>query len=207
MSIRNLRFGQLPAALAGALALTMLTIHPAYAQAHVSAAVDSIRQIQSISPTYGPAGTVVQLSTLNLPVQAKVHVGYGATRTGFEALFEVQQGMWGDIDTEVTVPPSAPWDRAIVFVAFNAIFSPIGLSEPFHVINPDGLVRRTGRITAEADGCVTMRDEDDYLYALTGDLVRTVSVDDEVTIDGTYSPTGSCIEGNTLRVVAVRPIR
>jgi hypothetical protein len=203
MSIRDLHFGRLTAA----LITTLLSVQPVDAQAHVSAAVDSIRQIQSISPTFGPAGTVVELSTLNLPVQAKVHVGYGATRTGFEALFEVQQGMWGDIDTQVTVPPSAPWDRAIVFVAFNAIFSPIGLSEPFHVISPDGLVRRTGRITAEADGCVTMRDQDDYLYALTGDLVQTMSVGDEVTIDGTYAPSGTCIDQNTIGVVAVRPIR
>lgn len=178
---------------------------PALGQAHQSAAVDSLRQIQSISPTFGPIGTRVHLQTLNLPVQAKVHIGYGATRTGFEALFEVPQGMWGDIETELTVPPSAPWDRAIVFVAFNAIFSPIGLSEPFHVVNENGLVRRTGRITDEADGCVTMRDQDEYLYVLTGDLVRTMKVGDEVTIDGTYAATGPCLDDNTIGVVAIRP--
>lgn len=187
-------------------AATVLAVAPATAQAHTSAAVDSLRQIQSISPTFGPVGTAVELSTLNLPVQAKVHIGYGATRTGFEALFEVQQGMWGDIHANFTVPKTAPWDRAIVFVAFNAIFSPIGLSEPFHVVNPDGLVRRTGRITAEADGCVTMRDQDGYLYALTGDLVKTVSVGAEVTVDATYAPSGACLDTSTLGVVAIRPI-
>ncbi len=191
----------------GACAAALLAAAPAAAQAHTTAAVDSLRQIQSISPTFGPAGTRVHLSTLNLPVQAKVHVGYGATRTGFEALFEVQQGMWGDIEAELTVPASAPWDRAIVFVAFNAIFSPIGLSEPFHVLNEDGLVRRTGTVTEEADGCVTLRDQDGYLYALTGDLVRTLSVDDLVTVDGTYAPTGACLDGSTIGVVAVRPVR
>ena len=151
------------------LALCTLGSVPVVAQGHRTTAVDSLRRIQSIQPTYGPVGTVVELSTLNLPVQAKVHVGYGATRTGFEALFEVPQGMWGDIETELTVPASAPWDRAIVFVAFNAIFSPIGLSEPFHVVNDDGLIRRTGTVTQESGGCVTMRDQDGYLYALEGD--------------------------------------
>lgn len=207
MSANDLNARSVARALFAVLALCTLGVGPVVAQAHTSTAVDSLRRIQSISPTYGPVGTLVELSTLNLPVQAKVHVGYGATRTGFEALFEVPQGMWGDIEAELSVPPSAPWDRAIVFVAFNAIFSPIGLSEPFHVINDDGLVRRTGRITEEVDGCVTMRDQDEYLYVLTGDLVQTVSVGDDVTVDGTYSPTGPCMDEDTIRVVAVRPIR
>ena len=203
MSIHDLRVGRLVTALVGAVALSLPSVQAVAAQgAHRSAAVDSIRQIQQMSPTFGPIGTVVHLSTENLPVQAKVHVGYGATRTGFEALFEVQQGMWGDIAAELTVPPSAPWDRAIVFVAFNAIFSPIGLSDPFHVVNEDGLVRRSGTITDESETCTTFRDQDDYLYALSGDLAA-LPVGTEVVIEGTYSPTGSCMGGSTIAVVSV----
>lgn len=201
----NHRGRHFAAALTGALALFAATSAPVAAQAHTSAAIDSLRHIQEMSPTFGPAGTRVQISTLNLPVQAKVHVGYGATRTGFEALFEVQQGMWGDISTELTVPETAPWDRAIVFVAFNAIFSPIGLSDPFHVINDEGMIRRTGTITDEADGCATLRDQDGYLYALSGDL-GGASVGDEVVIDGTYTPSGPCLEGSTIGVVRVSPV-
>jgi hypothetical protein len=191
-------------ALAGACALAVAA-EPCTAQAHVSTAVDSLRHIQEMSPTHGPVGTRVEISTLNLPVQAKVHVGYGATRTGFEALMEVPQGMWGDIAADLTVPPDAPWDRAIVFVAFNAIFSPIGLSDPFHVINEDGLIRRTGRITAEGNGCRTLRDQDGYLYALAGDL-GDAEVGDEVVVDGTYAPTGSCLDGSTIGVVSIGPV-
>ena len=205
MSINHPRAGRLATTLCGAFALSMLAAQPGTAQAHISAAVDELRHIQSISPTFGPAGTVVQLTTLNLAVQAKVHIGYGATRTGFEALFEVQQGMWGDISAEVTVPPSAPWNRAIVFVAFNAIFSPIGISDPFHVLNEDGVLRRTGRITDESETCMTMRDEDDYLYALTGD-VAGLSVGADVTVEGTYSATSSCLDGGAIGVVRVSPV-
>lgn len=197
--------GRLVLSISTVLALGAFGHRPVSAQAHVSTAVDSLRHIQEMSPNHGPAGTRVQISTLNLPVQAKVHVGYGATRTGFEALFEVEQGMWGDISAELTVPPTAPWDRAIVFVAFNAIFSPIGLSDPFHVINPEGLVRRTGTITDEADGCTTLRDQDGYLYALSGDL-GDARVGDEVVIDGTYAPTGPCMDGSTIGVVRVSPV-
>ena len=205
MLINHPRAGRLATTLCGAFALSMLTAQPGIAQAHISAAVDELRHIQSISPTFGPAGTVVELTTLNLAVQAKVHIGYGATRTGFEALFEVQQGMWGDISTQVTVPGSAPWDRAIVFVAFNAIFSPIGLSDPFHVLNEDGVLRRTGRITDESEACVTMRDEDDYLYSLTGE-VAGLSVGDNVTVEGTYSATSSCADGSAIGVGRVSPV-
>lgn len=195
---------QAPVALVGALALAVAA-EPCRAQAHISTAVDSLRHIQEMSPTYGPVGTRVEISTLNLPVQAKVHVGYGATRTGFEALMEVPQGMWGDIAADLTIPPDAPWDRAIVFVAFNAIFSPIGLSDPFHVVNDEGLIRRTGRVTDEASGCHTLRDQDGYLYALAGDL-GDAEIGDEVVIDGTYAPTGSCLEGSTIGVVRINPV-
>ena len=46
---------------------------------------------------YGPPGTEVEIFTENLPLQAKVHLGIGATRTGFEALIEAEQGMWGEV--------------------------------------------------------------------------------------------------------------
>ena len=187
-------------------AFSCLAADEASAQAHTSSAVDSLRQIQHISPNHGPVGTPVELSTLNLPVQAKVHIGYGATRTGFEALFEVQQGMWGDIEAELTVPPTAPWDRAIVFVAFNAIFSPIGLSEPFHVVNEQGLVRRTGTVARSGD-CATLTDQDGYLYALSGDLVNTIRDGTEVMLDGSYATTDRCGTTNGVAVVAVRPVR
>lgn len=206
MSInRDLCVGRLATALFGAFAFSMLTAQSGAAQAHRVTAVDSLRHIQQMSPTTGPVGTVVSISTLNLPVQAKVHIGYGATRTGFEALFEVPQGIWGDISAEVTVPASAPWDRAIVFVAFNAIFSPIGLSSPFHVVNEEGMVRRTGRITEVGETCLMLRDQDDYLYTLIGDL-SGLSVGDEVVVEGTYSETGPCLDGSTIRVVRVDPV-
>ncbi|MDX1493818.1 MAG: hypothetical protein R3253_07165, partial [Longimicrobiales bacterium] len=66
------------------------------AQAHPTAvAPDEIRHIQSISPQSGPPGTVVSVSTLNLPFEARIHVGVGALGQGFEALAQAQQGPLG----------------------------------------------------------------------------------------------------------------
>ena len=74
-----------------AAGIALLTPNGAEAQRRV--APDSLRMIQEIEPLYGPRGTVVTVYTENLPLQAKVHVGVGATRTGFEALAEGEQGM------------------------------------------------------------------------------------------------------------------
>ena len=190
-----------------ALAVAVLAVLPnaSEAQAHRNTAVDSLRQIQEMAPSFGPVGTEVHISTLNLPVQAKVHVGYGATRTGFEALFEVQQGVWGDIEATLTVPETAPWDRAISFVAFNAVFSPIGLSEPFHVVNENGHVRRTGTVTDELGECVSLRDEDGYLYALTGDITGALSNGDGIVVEGVYSPSSPCHDGSTIAISSFTP--
>ena len=68
--------------------------------------------------------------TENLPLQAKVHLGVGATRTGLRgARTKAEQGMWGEVSGTIVIPETAPWDRAVLLiVAFDAIFAPIGLS-------------------------------------------------------------------------------
>ena len=142
-------------------AVTATTAGTAAAQRRV--APDSLRHIQQVEPLHGPPGTVVTIFTENLPLQAKVHVGVGATRGGFEALHEAEQGMWGEVSATITIPETAPWDRAVLLVAFDAIFAPIGLSDPFHVTKPDGTLQRTGEITDEGVECLAMRDSDGFL--------------------------------------------
>jgi len=194
---------RLVAALAAAVATTMVGAPTVLAQGHPSTVAPSaIRHIQTITPSSGPAGTSVSVSTLNLPIEAKVHVGVGAMQAGFEALAEAQQGRWGEIAVRVQVPATTSWDRPIVFIAFNAVFAPIGLSDPFHVTDQQGRVRRTGQVTDEAESCLTFRDQDGYLYALSGD-VGDLRPGYEVRIDGVYFDTGECIDGPTIGVSAI----
>ena len=167
-------------------------------------APDSLRHIQDVSPLHGPAGTEVTVFTENLPIQAKVHVGVGATRTGFEALFEAEQGMWGEISATITIPETAPWDRAVVLIAFDAIFAPIGISDAFHVTNGDGMLRRTGEITGEGVECRAMRDTDGFLYTLIGE-VGDLEEGDAVQVEGTYVETSMCMQGTTISVLRVMP--
>ncbi|MEM7414613.1 MAG: hypothetical protein AAF389_03890 [Gemmatimonadota bacterium] len=186
------------------MAIACVLAIPADADAQRRVAPDSLRMIQQVSPMSGPPGTEVTVFTENLPLQAKVHLGVGATRTGFEALHEAEQGMWGEVSGTITIPETAPWDRAVLLVAFDAIFAPIGLSEPFHVTRADGVLKRTGQITDEGVECLAMRDGDDFLYTLIGD-VGALAPGDSTAVEARYVETSICQQGTTLEVVRVLP--
>jgi len=187
-----------------ALTLAALGASPTGADAQRRVAPDSLRKIQQVDPMFGPPGTVVTVYTENLPIQAKVHLGVGATRTGFEALYEAEQGMWGEVSGTITIPETAPWDRAVMLVAFDAIFAPIGLSDPFHVTRADGTIRRTGRVSDEGVECLAMRDTDGFLYSLVG-RIDGLEAGDEIVVDGRYVEASVCMQGATIDVTAVRP--
>ena len=165
---------------------------------------DSLRMIQSLEPRSGPPGTEVRVFTENLPVQARIHVGVGATHDGFEALAEVQQGMWGEISARVTLPETVSRERALVFIVFNGNFSPLGLSEPFHVTDRDGRLLRRGTLESIEGPCPVFQDLDGYLYGLTGDL-GDVDVGRPIEIVGTYGGVGPCGERDVLNVESLAP--
>ena len=201
---RMSRQARLAMLLPTALLLWTATAREAAAQRPIEyATIDSLRHIQSVEPRLGPPGTQVEIYTENLPPQAKIHVGIGAMRAGFEALGEGEQQMWGEVSATVRVPRYANWERPLVFIIFNGIFSPIGISDPFHVTNEDGMVQRTGRITDEGMGCVTLRDQDEYMYALSGEL-EGLEPGDEVVVEGAISLEGPCGGADSIEVVRWR---
>jgi hypothetical protein len=195
----------MPCSVRGALSvLAVFVALPAGVDAQRRVAPDTIRHIQQVDPLHGPPGTEVTIFTENLPLQAKVHLGVGATRTGFEALIEAEQGMWGEVSGTITIPETAPWDRAVLLVAFDAIFAPIGLSDPFHVTRPDGILQRTGEITGEGVECLAMRDTDEFLYTLIGST-DGLEPGAQVVIEGRYVEASICMQGTTIEVVRVLP--
>ena len=203
--IRPARHSRRPArcGLLALAALPLLAAAPEASAQRVYATIDSLRHIQSVEPRLGPPGTVVEIYTENLPPQARIHVGIGAMRAGFEALAEGTQEMWGEVSATVKVPGYASWERPLVFIVFNGVFSPIGISDPFHVTDDSGMVQRTGRITDEGLGCVTMRDNDQYVYALGGD-VEGLQPGDEVVVEGPVTLAGPCGGADAIEVVRWR---
>jgi hypothetical protein len=182
--------------------MLLISVDGASAQRRV--APDSIRTLQQVEPLHGPPGTVVTIYTENLPLQARVHVGVGATRAGFEALDEAEQAMYGEVSATLTIPETAPWDRAVLLVAFDANFAPIGFSDPFHVTRQDGILRRTGTVTDEGVECIAMRDTDDFLYTLIGNT-EGLEPGQSAVIEGRYMEASTCMQGTTIQVERVLP--
>lgn len=191
-------------AMTAMVALAAFPTSAAGVQAHPVSVPDSLRRIQEVEPMHGPPGTRVRVSTGNLPLQAAVHLGLGSIGAGFEALDTVEQGMWGELEGTITVPETAPWDRAVVIIAFNAIFAPIALSEPFHATRPDGILQRSGTVTDEGVECLAFRDEEEYLYTLIGATEGLVPGEAAV-VQGRYVEAATCGQGTTIEVTRVLP--
>ncbi|MXW68125.1 MAG: hypothetical protein F4Z72_14150 [Gemmatimonadales bacterium] len=184
----------------GALSILLLVPGHAFAQAHPNPATpDSLRQIQTMEPRIGPPGTEVSLYTENIPLQARVVVGLGAIGTGFEELGTGDQGEFGEIGATVSVPETATWDRAVVFIIFNGNFAPTGLSDPFHVTDEAGRIQRTGTIAGQENGCVTFEDRDGYSYTLAGDL-GDAATGDYLIVEGAASRSVACPHADTIEV-------
>ena len=190
------------AALLATLALSIVGAGDAQAQHERRyATLGAPRHVQSVVPRIGPPGTEVEVYTENLPPQAKIWVGVGAMRSGFEARAEGKQEMWGEVSASVSIPRYATWDRPLVVIIFNGVFSPIAYSDPFHVTTEDGLIQRTGQIVDEGMGCVTLRDQDEYLYALSGDGVDDLKPGDEVVVEGPVAESSPCGKADSITVV------
>lgn len=187
------------AAVLGALALTAGMAAAQHPERNV-VAPDSLRPIQSVEPRTGPPGTRVQIYTQNMPLQAKIVVGVGAMRHGFEEVGDAAQQEFGEVSATVVIPQAVPFDRPVYLILFNGVFSPIGISAPFHVTNAEGLVRRTGRVASGDASCLTLRDQDDVLYGLSG-AVGTLRPGEEVVVEGRYSESETCGQASTIEVV------
>lgn len=166
--------------------------------------VDSLRLIQSISPRSGPVGTPVEVYSDNMPLEARFHVGVGATRSGFESLYEATQLGLGEISVTLPIPEAVSRERAIVFVAFNAVFSPIAMSRPFHVTDERGRFERTGEVLSTDGPCVRFQDLDGFAYELVG-AVRGLRPGAEVVLEAEFVGESTCVDGATIRVVEAAP--
>ena len=155
------------------------------------------------SPPSGAPGAAVTVESRDLPALTPVYLGLGATRSSFEVLSRLVTSERGEMSAVVEVPDWAAADRAHYFVLVDVYFRPLAVSAAFHVTDPDGTLRRRGRIAAGADGCpTTLREtgEGRELYALAGD-VHGLAAGDEVLVEATLGEPSGCAPATTLRVI------
>lgn len=153
------------------------------------------------SPGSGAPGVEVTVATRNLPALTPVYLGMGATRSSFEVLVQLVTSERGEMTAVVEVPDWATADRTHYFVLVDVYFRPLAVSGAFHVTEPDGTLRRRGRIAAGAGGCLTLHEagEGREPYGLTG-AVGDLAPGDEVLVEATLDEASGCGEGATLRV-------
>ena len=171
-----------------------------------TAALDPVHTRAPVfSPRSGPPGTAVTLRTSDLPAVTPIYLGIGATRSSFEVLRELVTDQHGEMSEIVQVPSWATSDRTHFFVLVDVYFRPLAVSGAFHVTEPDGTLTRSGRVTDEGVGCLTLReDESDELYSLTGET-GGVQVGQSVVVEGTVADVSVCMQGTTLLVTRVGP--
>jgi hypothetical protein len=190
------------------LSLVVGAVSGAAAQAagrvEVAGASSITRRLQSITPRYGPPGTVVTVASGLMPAITPVRVGMGATRVGFETLAELLTSTQGEFSVAVTVPEWASREQSHRFILFDFYFNPIAMSEAFFVTDASGVFRRTGWVVREGVPCVSLRDADGEVYALVGEPVGFAE-GVRVTIEGKLADAAGCGANAAIGVLRVQP--
>jgi len=167
----------------------------------------SLQRIDTVEPSLGGVGSEVRVHAEYIDRLGKVMVGVGWVGEGYEVLGDAVQGRWGDVEADFEVPGSATWDRPLFVLLFNALFAPVAISQPFHVTDDRGWIRRTGRVLEGTDGCRMLEGEGEIRYALAGEA-RGLASGAEVAVEGSLGPgpdSAACPAAHTITVRRVDP--
>lgn len=155
-----------------ALASLVLGAESAGAQvmARPPALSEVTRRIQMMSPSSGPAGTEVRVRAEGLRPNTRVHIGIGELQgCGYQVCAPAQIDGRGAIETTVVVPDWGHYDHYEVVMILNEDFVPIAVSDPFHIVDENGFVRREGTVETAWPGCPALVTADGVAYALLGE--------------------------------------
>lgn len=130
------------------------------------------KYIEVMEPTSGPAGTEVRVRAEGLRPNTPVFVGIGEIQgCGYEVCARAQTDGRGVLEAVVVVPDWGHHDHYEVVMILDEMFATLAVSDPFHVVDANGLIRRTGRVEVVWPGCPALVTEDGVAYALVGQHV------------------------------------
>jgi hypothetical protein len=170
---------------------------------HGSSGGEITRKVDSILPRSGAPGSTVRVKSGSMPSITPIRVGFGAT-AGFEELRMLLTSLDGEFSMSATVPSWATWDKSYRFIVFDAYFRPVAMSAPFYATNSDGLLYREGTVSRENPACVTLRELNGEIHALSGELAA-LKTGDYARIEGTFGGDSGCSTGIAIKVTRIRP--
>lgn len=166
---------------------------------------DVTRRVQMVTPLSGPAGTEVRIRAEGLRPNRRVHVGIGELQgCGYQICEPAQVDTRGVLETTVVVPEWGHYDHYEVVMILDEDFVTLAVSDPFHVVDENGMIRRSGTVSMAWPGCPSLVTDDGVAYALLGEhaLGLMASQGEELRIEG--RPAGSaCTLQNAIEVVSV----
>ncbi|MDZ7779757.1 MAG: hypothetical protein U5R14_07455 [Gemmatimonadota bacterium] len=131
---------------------------------------DVTRRIAFVSPLSGPAGTEVRVRAEGLRPGRSVHIGIGELQgCGYQVCEPATVDPSGAVETTVEVPDWGHYNHYEVVMVLDEDFVPLAVSDPFHVVDENGMMRREGTVLTAWPGCPALITDDGVAYALVGE--------------------------------------
>lgn len=151
-----------------------------------------------IAPRGGAVGSEVTVGMAGAAPKASIRIAF-ANLQAYELIHTVVTDADGNFTTQVKVPDWAVTDQVHYFFANPGNQQPRAFSDGFHVTAADGTANVIGTLGRDVDGCIELRDADDVLYNLVGDIGGWVP-GDRVAVTGSIAGTSGCGEGVAIEV-------
>ena len=149
-------------------------------------------------PAAARPGEEVTVSMDRLPYAA-VYIGFGALGGNHQLLTQEETNAEGLVSATVRLPNWATPDLKHFFFLAGFDQRPFVTSHEFHVADEDGVFRVEGEITDEGLACLTLRNQDERLYTLGGNI-EGLAAGSRVVLRATLSEDPVCDEGLAIEV-------
>ena len=144
----------------------------------------------TMNPRGGAIGSEVAISTAGLPPEQTMIVAF-ANLQSYELVRRVDTDKEGNFSATIVVPTWAELDTVHYIFVSLADERPRALSEGFHVTTTEGVAHAQGTIGRAENGCVEMKNADDVLYNLVGDI-GAIRTGEQVRVTGTITDEAVC---------------
>lgn len=163
--------------------------------------------IVRLSVPQGRTGDEVTITASGLSGGQPFTVEAGPSPSELRRLADAKTSDRGELIATVNVPPKPEQGEKLVF-AVESIDGRIRVaSEPFVVVPPGAAVIVNGTLSSEGAECPTVRGDDGKLYSLAGAKLGKLGFGSRVHVEGTVAEVSSCMQGTTIVVLSITPLK